>query len=406
LHVTATPGNPDVTIYLKLFDVDDPSSSASPLDTNDGGGPLGNDNKGSNSELNSTSITTDSNGIASAILTVSMQPGDNFRVAASTNVAALGQITQAHADNGQTVANVVLSEMLTVWRRLWIERDSMAPVPTSPSSGEKNYVSGTADSYTYNAGAGTTDVDLGQNLPNAFDDINQFAEGRYVVGNRTYPVDSSTAYSAYDDHVVVQGDPAGDGAGMEYTLYDDDDQTLLNVPFYCAMQNAYINEFRRAYIEPTYLSSVDYSDVVPFNLNLTSSEQRLGVDYDNEQDVWSESGFWACLVVACYQGDYDEDRDGTDEDEAVTWGCTPNEDDNSVMMFLEVNRDLPNPGVAFGNLNFLGSVSHSMAHEIGHTGGADHSDGGLMSEGASDGTTFTDITLEKFRSNSTWRTTN
>jgi len=83
------------TIYFKSFDLDDPSTDAAPMDSN---GSLGNDNRGGSGTAaqygilsivggsgttNSVSAATDANGIASADLTVTMQPGDNFMVAAS-----------------------------------------------------------------------------------------------------------------------------------------------------------------------------------------------------------------------------------------------------------------------------------------------------------------------------------
>ncbi len=288
-----------------------------------------------------------------------------------------------------------MSPMLTVWRKLWIERDCMASVPSTGD--EKNRITGTADSYTYDSEANTTEIDLGENMPDHFDDEDQFEGGDYVAGGNTYTVISYTD-SIGDDEIVVQGDPAGDGVGMDYTLYDDDNQNLFNSPYYCTL-GTFEAAFKEAYVEPEYLSTASYSDQVNFNLNLTDLEISLGVDYDNEQDVWSSSNFWACLIVSCYQpttsSDMDPDGNGPgdpEEDNELTMGSVPNEDDNAIAIFVEAIQDSA-PALE----------ADAIAHEVGHTGGGEHSDGGLMDleEG-----NFTDTTLNTFRSHATWLTTN
>lgn len=159
------------TIYFKSFDLDDPSTDAAPVDSN---GSAGNDNRGGagtaqqygilspvggNGTTNSASATTDANGVASADLTVTMQPGDNFMVAASHDSKYLGGLTVDRItlkDSGGLVVGAATtkakaSPMLTVWRRVHVEVDSMGVVTG-------NNVTGVIQNAVPNAAANTTDV--------------------------------------------------------------------------------------------------------------------------------------------------------------------------------------------------------------------------------------------------------
>ena len=85
------PQTAGLTVNFLSFDVDDPSSDSKPVDSN---GPLGNDN---NSEplpgsLSSLEADTDASGIAETVLTVTMQPGDNFKVAAACEASYLDRL--------------------------------------------------------------------------------------------------------------------------------------------------------------------------------------------------------------------------------------------------------------------------------------------------------------------------
>jgi hypothetical protein len=124
-----TPALENQTVYFRAFDADDPSSDESPVDGNDASGPAGGDNKGAGHALSAASAQTDASGCASVEFTVSMQPGDNFKMFASLDGPALNSLTQDEADAGSAPSGITQSEMLTVWRRLWLERDSMGPIP-------------------------------------------------------------------------------------------------------------------------------------------------------------------------------------------------------------------------------------------------------------------------------------
>jgi hypothetical protein len=148
VRVSATLSDPlpDVKIWFKWWDVDDPSSDEGPIDlTPDiGGVPTGLDNRSNDagfdklgsSNWTSLYITTDATGAATAVFNVTMQPGDNFKVTAAPRAAALQPplLTQEDVDQsgpaGENLpAGIKITEMLTVWRRLHVERDSMGEEP-------------------------------------------------------------------------------------------------------------------------------------------------------------------------------------------------------------------------------------------------------------------------------------
>lgn len=165
-------------IYFRNFDFDDPSANSAPLDPENTTN-AGDDNKGNVDGTTATragqfslpspnpkdcQITsygakcfTNSLGEAAIDFTLTMQPGDNFAVAASTDENYLAGLTLAadgvnlkDTSNNQTPAttsnnafacanstvNACRTDMLTVWRRLHIEYDLMANVSGNDETGQ------------------------------------------------------------------------------------------------------------------------------------------------------------------------------------------------------------------------------------------------------------------------------
>ena len=149
-----------VTIHFATFDMDDPSANTAPLDSN---GYSGNDNKGSvsgkkegtlslpgTSSTNTTaSAPTNNMGEAIVELTVTKQPGDNFAVVASKDDTQLSGITASGLDlkagtttitSTQTTPTkpLIRTNLLTVWRRLHLEVDTMGTVANNKATGTFN----------------------------------------------------------------------------------------------------------------------------------------------------------------------------------------------------------------------------------------------------------------------------
>ena len=146
-----------VTVHFKVWDVDDPFDQIhGPLGADDvpnvdliDNNQAGPDNRPVPEAPLTQTVTTAPDGTATWLFTVSMQPGNNYRAAATVIDDVFDppppdqpQVTQAMADGlsvktdaaGKFVPNgndsgykvpVVWSKMLTVWRKLHVETDSM-----------------------------------------------------------------------------------------------------------------------------------------------------------------------------------------------------------------------------------------------------------------------------------------
>lgn len=129
----------DWTVYFKAFDIDDPFDNSSPIDSN---GSDGGDNRGGSGSLSATTDYTDASGTAEVQLTVTMQPGDNFRVGA--HVGSLSSVTDddGPANNNPEVPGQPgkYTQMLTVWRKLHTEVDSMGAPPPGTTWGPDDVV--------------------------------------------------------------------------------------------------------------------------------------------------------------------------------------------------------------------------------------------------------------------------
>jgi hypothetical protein len=190
---TVLPATLNTNVYFGTFDLDDPSTST----VIDPQGATGNDNNGTVTNgtnaglLSGTNCTATanrldcpiSNGTSESLLTVTMQPGDNFAVVASltpdyrngivldtNNGARIIDANNNELPIARTTGNEVVgirTQMLTVWRRLHIEVDSMGLV-------RENYVRGNV-SGSYGIAAGAT-RNINVTAPNL--ETNRFENGR------------------------------------------------------------------------------------------------------------------------------------------------------------------------------------------------------------------------------------
>jgi hypothetical protein len=395
------------TVYFKSFDVDDPSTDAAPVDAN---GAAGNDNRGTpnsgtltpvggSGSSNTLSATTDTSGVAQVDFIVTMRPGDNFVVAAALDQTYL---------NGVVVNGIGLSDsanaplptirakanpMLTVWRRVHIEVDSMGLVTGNSATGRTNTV-------TPNTGTNTTVVAAGNGL-----ESNRFQNGRMVLTNvGSYSVVSNTANT-----VTVQGIINSVPHNTNYTLYDDDDfnnnnaTTLIgdigenvSAPDTSLIQdsdNPALNVFAAAYVRPTY-DIGDNNDLVAFKLNMdTTSATTIIANYDFDTSATqADVNFWTVYLLGAYQGRTTEDHDPATDSALV--GIVDNLNGQGANVFIEVIRppETTNTGVV--------NNAATTAHEIGHLFNGQHTDGsGLMAQSINRASiTFDPTTLNTIRS--------
>jgi hypothetical protein len=153
VKVTINPPKAKQALYAWAYDVDDPSASVLPVD--DDVTPKPADNRTPFVTGQPWSIlavgTTDAAGVAWFWLDLSMKPGDNYRMVVSLTQAeqsgiypkqpqAEGKLFKGQGEAAVEVtdtATLKVSEMLTVWRELHVEVDSMGKVAgqTAPQKG-------------------------------------------------------------------------------------------------------------------------------------------------------------------------------------------------------------------------------------------------------------------------------
>jgi len=414
VKATITPAIQDVTLYFKAFDVDDPTPASvdttSEIDTN---GDSGNDNHGSPAAgtLSAATATTDSSGETTVDFTVTMQPGDNFRVAVSCNQQAVDELTVTDSsspkyvtpDNAQISAfSGALSPMLTVWRSLWLEFDSMGPPPTSGA--EKNFDEGTVDSIQADVPAtGQSTLNLSVKLT---DEKNRYEEGFIIIDGTKYPVVSNTDNLVFDDDVVITGTPGAGVVGKPFKIYDDDfDMTTVQhirtLPYTLSGGSLMDTAYAEAYIKPKTVPASYVDSDSTFYRNLSSGLFSGWLSKVTAKKDLSESAeFWLVHLLAAWQGKTDEDIDpdtadpGEPAPEATNGEAS--DPDNTGAIYIETIRE-SEILTHFPRIN----EEHTVVHEVGHQGGGDHLDGGIMDYGAPiDEDHFSPITIKRFREES------
>lgn len=331
--------------------MDDPS----PIDP-DSNGP--DNNPGGVSFLSSIDAVTDGNGKATVEFTVSMYPGDNYRIAASGIISNLTHMTQTMADNENPPVGVALSEMLTVWRKLHVEADSMEAVATTGS--QANQVAGTAASpYSYNSGTNKTTVDLQQNLDPPWEESKSlhFENGSYKPGATTPHTPLETISHTGDDEIVVQGDCSGDPFG--YILRDDDDFGIL--PRYpdTSLLNSVLDD---CYIE-CVIDAPGSTNNVPFIRNIggsTTSGSELLAASDIGSDTYEAADYWVVYLLSGFQAGYSYDRDPDTEGGGAAF--TEVGGFQAAVILLEHIRD----AAAYVGINATTLERQAVVHEIGH----------------------------------------
>jgi hypothetical protein len=367
IQARTTPVLEDITLYFRVFDVDDPSDSGPIIDTNDLTGPTGDDNYNDTADMSIKSAATNSQGMAGIVFTVSMSPGNNYRAVVHTRQAALQNLTSADIeDTGAWPIRSAVTETLTVWRKLHLEVDSMGPVSTIGD--QKNQVDGTVEGVTYDNVTDETTIDLGQNLPDEMDQENLYAHqysGRIVI-SETGTYDLITASSnnnpLFDDTIIVSGQVPTLATGKTYILYDDDSFLL---PHYPDVSLA-ADKFHPAYILQESAGNQDNN--LPFDRNITGMDGVL----DSEKDLVSGYDYWLAYIYGAYQGLVDKDNDGFDEN--FTEGCCYN--NAYAAIFLEVIYEDANPDHPSTVEKCQGTERIITVHEIGHQFGLDEDDSG------------------------------
>ncbi|MEM4258899.1 MAG: hypothetical protein QXL17_07110, partial [Candidatus Thermoplasmatota archaeon] len=358
------PPLPNIMVYLKYFDVDDPKESRIPVDDESKShdnrqkqevgfftytirppqSSITHDTDSSLHQIggmpaeyrffNTDSKPTNNFGRVYVSFIVSMQPGDNYRVVADLaeyewiNTLRVPQRTrygEVHTRFGNNVSENQITELLTVWRRLWIERDVMI----SWQSLDEVTLSGTLLSITPNYGLpGYSAVTI--KLRNGFDsdwaDQLDCLEGGYLqitdeirypilksridveyttVGLGAFPKEIGVP-SKYILWLVIQGIPPTTLINKSVRVFDDDNLDIL--PQTPNGGSTLINAFAQAYVLPIYWD--EWTDYIPFTMHLGSFWADMGIGFwDNYQDSRSTIDCWTVFIVSAWEFDKEEDAD-------------------------------------------------------------------------------------------------
>lgn len=313
--------------------------------------------------------------------------------------------------------------MLTVWRRLHIEVDSMGA-----SAG--NFVVGNFGTFARirrYAPAVTLNVNTSTPL-----EVNRFEDGRVTFGSSQLRVVSNTATSIEVENTLPEINWVIVSAGAQFQLYDDDDfdndngnirtgDTGEDIPgpdeilptsgmslLTAASDSESSNVFAPAYVRPVYDITSDTRDNCNFQAN-TSGENAedlrpLFTPCWDSASSNTDSAFWYVVVYGAYQDVIEFDGDPSTEDlssgivDEVTDGGMGDEEGSGALIFMEVHRTReqstynPNP-------QDVTSLSNSVAHEVGHLFSCQHGELGLMGNPAGEplSSQFTPTSIRRIR---------
>lgn len=392
VKVTAQTSTPGMEVFFKAFDLDDPSSDSAPVDIT--GDPQGNDNNGSPKAgtLSVFSEISDAAGVAEVEFEVTMQPGDNFRVCAACDSSYLAGIqvlgTGLVDAGGNSLPNdrAKVTEMLTVWRYLHIEMDSMGLVAG-------NDLRGTITEVQTHTKFSVLHLDPPPGAANR----KRFENGRIWMGVQNPPV-SFAVRSNGNKSVSVLGAVSQTAVGQPFFLVDDDDFNANNWPnllgdigedipepdtrfmrFSDSYQN---NRFVVAYVKPAY--DLGWDTNVPFVLNTVTDKTLLETYKFDNVASHTDPDFWTVYLLGAYQCATNQDGD-PDKGEKLIFGRADLNSEGGCVFHEALKEDGRDSAA-------------TAAHEIGHLFGAIHKDGGLMGIPSDAYPHFSDKTIARIRS--------
>jgi len=446
-----------VNLAFRSLDMDDPSAFNDEVDdesaANDNRGETPNQAGGFPKALADTRLVEFAKKSENFDFQVTMQPGDNFRIVGGGDMEALKRLENndiaLSAENvnlGFTIVDPDVykksgkakdaevrevdkytSDVLTVWRKLYLEIDTMGPV-------QDNTLTGQITSFDTN---GTTSTGfalykLGTNL-NFFSQLkikprqyitnsdgqivgwqSAYWNGKFTVSGKDYDVWANTGYPSQNDSVSVS---SGAGLGPEltdsiigqtFTLIDDD-ITQDGDPLPTLDKQRLEPAFADAYVLPEVLGDAqNITKTVPFQANFVGDNPiDLRDVYEFDMSEFHENpDIWVAYLLNAFQGIMQEDRDGQSDRGAIAGQADGRPvtflNGMGAVIYQESGRELENDyrartGPNAGQAPPGWRLMDGPPHELGHLFGAQHSEDGLMSDGATKTQDFGPETLERIR---------
>jgi len=428
---------PKSKLFVKSFDVDD-TTSDEVIDPNDGSaGGVGDDNYPDHistpkagqfiaTSSDNQQVNLDESGHALLKFRIGLQPGNNYRVAVSDKKDSLDliqtQTTNAlgylSPDNFTATSSgtCIPGELLTVWRRLWVENDSMSSEDVNSGS-EKNYLDVEIRSVSSTSpipGGGS--VYVAQTIDSH--------EDFYSYG-RLRPNNQQQWWSVYKTvkspgTILTHTVPTSIGGWAK--LYDDDGRGLTGnqLPRLDLINDELKSYFKPAFIDVINAQAYNNNKIVSFKKNedVYSNSTVIG----HAKDLIDTPYNWCCTIVAAFQGLEDADGDPEGANESRGCGDTAEIGENEISaVYVETCRETFSDKFKSDDETYLAPwrirynrmITAVLAHEMGHhpadnSAEADHAEGKIMTEGMASQdllnftTTFSNKTLKRFRECEQW----
>ena len=307
-------------MWFRLWDVDDPSASAGPID--EAGSPdPGTNGPDNRDESWAMAGVAQQNGMilvqvgkikrfdrlddcddkhCKVAVRVGMQPGDNWRFCAAKeeDEAALRGMTQNQADRWQPPPRVAESRMLTTWRKLHVERDSMG-----------------ADYYTGSSTA-LSATELTDNnqiwMPQQFCEYNE----DWIVfpkTNGTPPLAWFDVVDNWGDRVIVPDGSdmttvaqVGDPYSVQFNGFGPGDASIGDV--HDANTGSFSNAFATAYVAWEDAPGSHGASPWHYNFDWSQTAQKDYAYYYRNSENWEGPTYWAVYIAGHYEA-YDEWHD-------------------------------------------------------------------------------------------------
>jgi len=434
LVATLAPPIAGVDVYFRVFDVDDPFDQLNACDPADPDKPCvanvglidsntsGPDNRPTPEPPRFYSVPSDENGQASITVTVTMQPGNNYRAAASViREAVQTQIDQGKADalsvytkDGKSYPNgsfagykvpVVWSPMLTVWRKLHVETDSMVRPTFVQNTWLKSWGNPTpplTEPYVGLPSPPWYEIQVAD--PVGGSKTGQF-NGGFIELNSTLRSRVFEYYSsAGDDEVIVQFANGLGGTTGGVCVFGDDD--LADEPTFAAgvygcddgyATGSVLNSPDLSVVQlryyPAYIDPVHEEDVSGTG-GLSSFQQNVefGLFGGYGRSLWDQanspvvrqlpvptSDYWTVLAFSSWQAE--TGTDGDPDTEELTNGISTHGTSGTTSAIGALGANYSGMCTIFKAL-MIGESDiperYTVAHEIGHTLGLPHTSTGLM----------------------------
>jgi hypothetical protein len=314
--------------------------------------------------------------------------------------------------------NGVVSPMLTTWRKVNIEVDTMLKWQEDKPSPDRVMASAASPQWQVNVpNLGKARLDTTA-LPGP---ANFYENGYIKKGSIEFDIIENTSSTITINFNAPTSSPPMDQLNQfltgSFEVYDDDAIGLTQDPL--PRSNLINAEIKKMYVH----AYIDIEEVGPDlnpnrELPYESNNNVLNpwTALDNAQDMKGEdrAAYWNHLLVVAYQPQDAYDSDPNSENKllgaTIKPGILPLYNSYSVI-FVEAIRDLydasrNNPTQMQKDVQ--DKIEQITGHEIGHAPGGeseahDHGEGGLMTEGAESGVKeFTPATIRRFREAEKW----